>query len=236
VTRRRRTHENAERQREIISALLDAGGAHVTRRLQRCMQVRLARRRGDGWPEVCRSAGCAWCGPTLARRWWRGIERWIVDGGGPVSLVVLPLRHRPGELRAHVAGIRRALRDLRDRTARRNRLWRGVALAGMVAASGEAFVLVRHPGIDRTEVARVLRSRWPGAIIADVGSLSLSWEFSIEHAVGLARASRGVEPLRIVVLARRASIQASRRDVRGPPIADLEPMPLLLYWAELEVS
>lgn len=129
MTRRRQTHEKADGQREVITALRSVGCLRIADRLQRCIEVRLSRRHGDGWPEVCRSAGCEWCGPTLAWRWWRGVARWIVEAGGPVSIVVLPLHRETGYLRAHVARTRRVLRDVRDRTARRNWRWRGVALS-----------------------------------------------------------------------------------------------------------
>jgi hypothetical protein len=225
VTRRRRTHAKAGQQRETIAALREVGGAHAAGRLKRCMEVRLSRRHGSGWPEVCRSPGCRWCGPTLAHGWWRGIERWIVEGGDPVTLAVLPLNHGPGGLRAAVARQRRALRDVRDRAARRNRRWRGVAIAGMAAGDRTALVLVRHPGVTRGEAAQVLRRRWPSAAIGDVWAASPSWEMPVEDAAQLARARRGVEPLRIVVLAQRAD-----RDRGAAPAlsAALEPMPVAL--------
>ena len=129
-------------------------------------------------------------------------------------------------MRAAVARLRRALRDFRDRAARRNGHWRGVAIAGMASADRTAVVLVRHGGIDRAEVADVLHRRWPDAAIGDVGSLSPSWEFAIEDAVELARARRGVEPLRIVVLAQRTSL--TKPSVGRSLAPGLEPMPDLL--------
>jgi hypothetical protein len=90
-----------------------------------------------------------------------------------------------------------------------------VALAGMVTGNASALVLVRHSGIDRVEVADVLRGRWPELTISDLGSASPCWALSVEDAVELARARRGVEPLRIVVLGsvdvqREAMIAAAR--------------------------
>ena len=159
--------------------------------LQRCMEVRLSRRHGSGWPATCRNAGCVWCGPSTARRRWRGIERWITEDDAPVSLAVLPLGPGRGVLRRAVAHLRRALRDVRDRAARRDRRWRGVAIAGMASADGTALLLIRHPGVGRAEVAEALCRRWPGAVVGVAGSLSPSWEMRVEDAVELARARRG---------------------------------------------
>jgi flavin-binding protein dodecin len=97
----------------------------------------------------------------------------------------------------------------------------------MASADRTAVVLIRHPGIARAEVADVLIRRWPDAIIGDVGSLSPTWEFAIEDAVELARARRGVEPLRVVVLAQRASNVDVGAVERGPK-PPIEPMPIVV--------
>lgn len=225
---RPRTYEIAERQREIVAALREADDGHIADRLLRCTEIRLSRRRIDGWPEVCGSAGCRWCGPTLARRWWRGVERWAALDGFQASLVVLSLDRQPGGLRAYTARLRRALRDARDRAARRDRRWRGVALAGMATGNRDLLVLVRHAGIPRAEVADVIRRRWPGVVIGDVGSVSPSWMFTIEDAAEVARTRRGVEPLRVVVLAQRASdVSAPQQTVGQEVQMPVEPMPIV---------
>ena len=230
MTARRSTIDRAGQQREIIAALRKAGDAHVARRLERCMEVRLGRRRGGGWPEVCRSPGCGWCGPTLARRWWRGIERWVAEQDAPASRIVLPLPPRScGRLRARAAVLRRALRDLRDRTARRCWRWRGVAIAGMVGGDGAAVVLVRHPCIAREEVARVFGRRWSGSAVGEVGAASPRWEFASEDAAELALLHRGVEPLRLLVLAQRgAEASAGQRGAAHGSAEPFEPMPIAL--------
>ncbi len=147
----------------------------------------------------------------------------------PVSLAVLPLSGGPASLRARVARTRRALRDVRDRAARRRAPWGGVAVAGMVTGNGTAFVLVSHPGAARQEVAAVLRRRWPAAVVGAVGAAEPSWSMPVEDAAELARTRRGVEPLRIIVLEQRAAkIGARNRTAKhGPPVR-LEPVPVAL--------
>ena len=170
MTAHRRTLVAAAAQERVIAALLATGEVGVADRLDRCMAVRLARRHGAGWIWTCRSAGCSWCRVTLARRWWAGLSRWIVQDDGPVSLAVLPLPHPPGTLRAAVVRLRRALRDVRDRAARRYTPWRSVAMAGMATGGGAAFALVSHPGIARSEAADILPKRWSAAVLLDDGA------------------------------------------------------------------
>jgi hypothetical protein len=147
---------------------------------------------------------------------------WIAEGGEPVSAVVLPLEHRPGGLRAAVSGLRRDCRDVRDRTARQRWRWRGVAIAGIASADGTAVLLVRHPGIGRAEVVEVLRRRWPDVEAGDVAAGAPPSAWSVEDVVELARARRGAEPLRVVVLPQRAS-----RQYRGPSgFPFIQPMPV----------
>ncbi|MBD0272922.1 MAG: hypothetical protein ICV73_13465 [Acetobacteraceae bacterium] len=227
MTARPRTIEKATLQREIITALRAAEDPRAADRLQRCLEVRLSRRHGSGWPWTCRASGCAFCGPAPARRWWRGIERWIGEEGAPVSLVVLPLGRRPGGLRTAVARLRRALRDVRDRAARRRPAWGGVAVAGMATGDDTAFLLVRHHGVSRHEIAAVLRRRWPAAVVGEVGAAEPSWPMSAEGAVELARARRGVEPLRIVVMAQRGVDTFGRGRAAAHDTAEpVAPMPI----------
>ena len=154
--------------------------------------------------------------------------QWITEDGAPVSLAVLHLPRPPGALRAAVVRLRRALRDVRDRTARRHAPWSGVAFAGMATGDGTAFVLVSHPGIARSEVPDILRKRWPVAVLQDVGAAEPSWSMSTEDAAELARIRRGVEPLRLVVLPQRAAEGKgrSRAETVAAPVW-LEPMPII---------
>jgi hypothetical protein len=227
MTARPRTVEKAAVQREIIAALRTSGDLRAADGLQRCAEVRLSRRHGSGWPETCRNPGCVWCGPATARRWSRGIERWIVQDGAPVSLAVLPLHHRPGDLRAAVVRLRRSIRDVRDRAARRSWRWRGVAAAGMATGDAAALLLIRHAGVERAEVAAVLRRRWSAAAIGEVGAAEPSWSLSTADAAELARARRGVEPLRIVILAQRAAdTSAGQRAAVRESAEPFAPMPI----------
>ncbi|MBL6454532.1 hypothetical protein JMJ55_04295 [Belnapia sp. T6] len=78
--------------------------------------------------------------------------------------------------------------------------WRSMALAGMATGDSELLLLVRHAEIDRAEVFDVFERRWPDMTLSAVGSISLTWNLTIEDAVEIAHAKRGVEPLRTVVL------------------------------------
>jgi hypothetical protein len=98
-----------------------------------------------------------------------------------------------------------------------------------MATGDSAYVLVSHPGIERSEVADTLRKRWPAAVLQGVGAVEPSWMMATEDAAELARVRRGVEPLRIVVLPQRAA-DATALDllgVNGAPVA-VEPMPIVL--------
>ena len=225
MTARTRMAEAFSAQAEAVAALLATGDTRAAARLRRCAEARAARRRGDGWPWTCRSAGCAWCRRALLLRWWRGLRSWVEQDGAPVSLAALPLGHEPGRLRAAVSRLRRACRDVRDRAARRSRRWRGVVMAGMATAQGIALVLVGHAGVARAEVVRALSGRWPGAAVGDPAAALPSWIMSAEDAAELARARRGAEPLRVVVAAQRG---ARSGGVDGDAHAWTGPLPVVL--------
>jgi hypothetical protein len=227
MTTRRQMAEMAAMQMRVITALRDSGDARLMDRLVRCTEARLGRRSGDGRPWTCRSAGCSWCRITQGRRWWVGIQHWITAEGGPVSLAILPLAHRPGELRAAVVRQRRAVRDVRDRAVRRRGCWRGVALAGIASGNGTTLLLIRHSAISRAEVAEVINRRWPDAIIREGISASPGWALSVEDAVELAQVTRGVEPLRIVVLPQRTwEVSKFPQFVGQESRMPIEPMPI----------
>ena len=209
-------------QEQVIAALRGGGDSGLADRLARCMAARFGRRSSDGRPWTCRSPGCSWCRTPLLRRWWSGMERWIAAGGEPVSVAVLPLLGRPGGLRSAVSRLRRACRDVRDRAARRWPRWRGVAVAGMAVGGGTAVLLIRHAGLSREEVERMVARRWPDALVGCGARPSPCWAVSVDDAVELAHARRGVEPLRIVVLPQRVHLRGG-----GQPAA-AEPMPVIL--------
>jgi hypothetical protein len=223
MTTQRQMVEMMAMQERIINALWDGGDGYVADRLGRCMAARLGRRHYDGRPWTCRSAGCLWCGKTLMKRWWAGIQRWITLNGAPVSLAVLPCHHDAGHLRATVARLRRACRDIRDRTARKHMRWQAAAMAGM-ALGGTALILIRHPGTTRREITSVLCRKWADAIVRDVGSMAPFWRMPVPDAVEIAHARRGVEPLRMVVLPQKIHRQHSR----GYQPLPVEPMPIVL--------
>jgi hypothetical protein len=159
------------------------------------------------------------------RRWWLGLRHWVEQDGGPVSLAVVPLRYQRGELRAAVARLSRALRDLRDRQATRQARWRSVAVAGMIGSGGVAFLLIRHSSVSRAAIDDILRRRWPGVLIADPDAASPCWRFSAEDAAELAQIGRGVEPLRIVVAAQRCA-GSELQSSAGVIWAAVEPLPI----------
>ena len=228
MTARRRTIEAVAEQERLIAALQGSGDTHVAARLQRCMAAMTTRRQGAGWPWMCRgSGGCVWCRQALGRRWWRGLRHWIMEGGGAATLAVVPLPHSPGGLRPAVRRLRRAVRDVRDRAARRRRAWRAVAIAGMAAGDDQALLLVRRRQIDPEEVAEVFEARWPDAFVGPVGAVEPSWSLTTEDAAELARVRRGVEPLRIVVPPQRvADTGARHRHAALEMPVSLEPMPV----------
>ena len=97
----------------------------------------------------------------------------------------------------------------------------------MATGDDTAFVLVRHPGIARHEVAAVLGRRWPAAVVRKIGAAEPSWSMSVEDAAELARARRGVEPLRIVGLPQRAANTGERHSNTAHESAEpFAPMPI----------
>jgi hypothetical protein len=201
----------------LIAALRAEGAGHVAERLARCMAARAARRR-DAWPWRCRSPGCAWCGPPAARRWWHGLHLWAEGTRETaVTAAVVPA----GGIGA-VPRLRRALRDVRDRAAQADARWRAVAMLGMLETEGRAAVLVVHPvRLPRIVVERALRRRWPGVVLSEVEP-EPSFRFPTGLAAALARARRGMEPLRMVVMPQRP--RASPGEAAGSSAR--EPMPI----------
>lgn len=184
-------------QQQVNEELVARGDRQIALRLQHCQHARMDR--GAGWPWRCRSAGCFFCRRTMMRRWWRGFQMWL--SGPDISLAIIPAR---GDPFAATKSLRRSLRDLRDKAACRCNRWRSVALGGLVGEDC-AVVLVQHDGINRAEVAARWQKRWPDALLIDPDTAEPSADMSVEHAATLARRRRGVETLRIVVPAQRAS-------------------------------
>ena len=103
-------------QQQVIAALYLIGEVDLADRLERCMTARRERRGGDGWPFTCRSAACVWCRRPMIRSWWNGMCQWSAEATS--SLAIIPL-HSSAGLPDAVRRLRRGLRDVRDRMARR---------------------------------------------------------------------------------------------------------------------
>jgi hypothetical protein len=145
-------------QQEVIDALHAMGEPDLAGRLHRCMTARQQRHYGDGWPYTCRSAACFWCRRAMIRGWWAGFCHWS-EAATTSSLAMITMQ-RPADLRDGVRRLRRGIRDVRDRIARRRRMWRTVGFAGMIGGDNTAMVVVSHQGVDRRAVEDTLRSRW----------------------------------------------------------------------------
>ena len=100
-------------------------------------------------------------------------------------------------------------------------------MAGMATGGASAFVLIRHDGVARPGVAAVLGRRWPESIVVEVGAAEPSWTMATGDAAKLARARRGVEPLRVLVRSAR-SVDARARHHTATPGGQvpIDPMPI----------
>jgi hypothetical protein len=133
----------------------------------------------------------------LIQSWWTGIRDWAAPATSSLAIIVL---RSPTGLRNAVQRLRRALRDVRDRTARSRNQWRTVCFAGMVGGDGKALILIEHEGVDRQELLAVLQRRWPEVVLKNLDNEAPTSTVTADNAADLARFRRGVEPLRIVVL------------------------------------
>ena len=96
----------------------------------------------------------------------------------------------------------------------------------MATGDGAALLLIWHAGVERAEVAAILRRRWSAAVIGEVVAAEPSWSLFTADAAELARARRGVEPLRIVILAQRAAdTSAGQRATVRESAEPFAPMP-----------
>jgi hypothetical protein len=203
-------------QQQVIVALRSIGEPDPADRLERCMTARRERRGGDGWPFTCRSAACVWCRRPMIRSWWFGMCGW--SAGAASSLAIMRIGSSTG-LRDGVRRLRRGLRDLRDRMARRQRRWREICFAGMIGGDGRAVVMITHEGVDRHEVEAVMRRRWPDAIVKSLEREEPAVAMTADDAADLGRCRRGVEPLRVVIMPQQ------ERQIASPVI---EPMPVVI--------
>jgi hypothetical protein len=202
-------------QAEVIAALRSHGADDLAARLALCMAVRRERHYGDGWPRICRSVACVWCRRSLIGGWWNGMCHWSSEATMS-SLAIVPLKSSAGLCDA-VRRLRRSLRDVRDRMARRRWRWRSVSFAGMAGGDHRAMVMVLHDGADRREVRDVLGRRWPDVVLKGLEQEEPTVALSASDAADLARCRRGVEPLRIVILAQQDQ-QAIISPIIEPPV------------------
>lgn len=105
----------------------------------------------------------------------------------------------PGDPINAMRKLRKGLRDVRDRTARKDHRWGAVAMAGLVDGD-RALLLVQHHGIDRASLWSVLERRWPGVLLTDPGCIEPASAMTVGDAAALACRRRGLEPIRIIIL------------------------------------
>jgi hypothetical protein len=204
-------------QEEVIVALHAIGDYDLANRLERCMTARRERHHGDGWPRTCRSAACVWCRRPMMRSWWAGMCQWTATAS-MWSLAIMWI-DSPTGFRNGIRRLRRGLRDVRDRMARRHRRWREVCFSGMAGGHHMALVMITHEGIDRWEVQDLLRHRWPDLVMKSLEHEEPTWAMTADDAADLGRCRRGVEPLRIVIMPQ------FDRKVASPIV---EPLPVLV--------
>jgi hypothetical protein len=206
-------------QQEVIAVLYEIGEPVLADRLKRCMTARQERHYGDGWPFSCRTSGCYWCRRAMVRGWWEGMRYWSA-AAKTSSLAIIPIRS-PAGLADAARRLRRGLRDVRDRTARRYKRWRTVSYAGMIGGDHAAMVMISHDGVDRRDVLDVLRRRWPDVVLKGLELEEPAWTMTPDEAADLGGRRRGVEPLRILVMPQKIT----RMTVAAAPV--IEAMPVL---------
>ena len=183
-------------QQAAICALLAIDEPDLAARLGRCMTAHRSRQGGDGRQFSCQSAACVWCRRAMIRGWWTGMCNWAEATS---SLAILSFGSSVCLPNA-AQHLRRAMRDVRDRVARRRNQWREVGFAGMIGGDRRAMVMVSHEGVGRCEVLDVLRRRWPDVLVKKLGQEEPTWEMLPDDAAELGRCRRGVEPLRVVIM------------------------------------
>ncbi len=208
-------------QQQVIETLNKIGDLDLAARLQRCMDARRKRHYGDGWPYSCRTPACHWCRRAMVLGWWAGMRYWS-EGAQTSSLAIISIQS-PAGLPDAVRRLRRGLRDVRDRAARRFKRWRTVSFVGMIGGDHRALVMISHENVERRELHDVLWRRWPEMTLNSLEHEEPMWEMSAQDAADLGRRRRGVEPLRILVMPQKIS----RATVSPVPII-LEPMPVIV--------
>jgi len=183
MTTEREMEISYAKQQQVISLLNKIGHHDLAARLERCTTARQQRHYGDGWPYSCRSSACFWCRRAMVRGWWAGIRYWS-EAAATLSLAIISIRS-PAGLSDAARRLRRGLRDVRDRTARRFRRWRTVSFAGMTGGDHRSLVLISHLGIDRQDVLDVLNRRWPDVVLKDLAQEEPTWTMTPGEAADL---------------------------------------------------
>ena len=137
-----------------------------------------------------------------------------------MSLAIIPTLSPTGLLDA-ARWLRRGIRDVRDRAARRWRQWRTVSFAGLMGGDHKALIIVAHQGVDRREVLDLLGRRWPDVVVKSLEHEEPTWEMTADDAAHLGSRRRGVEPLRVVIISQKV-----KRVTVAPMV--VEPMPVVV--------
>jgi hypothetical protein len=153
----------------------------------------------------------------MIRSWWNGMRQWTAEAT-TWSLAIIPMNSQAG-LPDAIRRLRRGLRDVRDRMARRRNRWRGGLLRWHRRRRRHGVDADHHEGIDRHEVEAVLRRRWPNAVVKELEQEAPTVAMLPGDAANLGQCRRGVEPLRIVIPAAAGSandhLARHRADANG---------------------
>jgi hypothetical protein len=93
----------------------------------------------------------------------------------------------------------------------------------MMGGDHRALIIIAHHGVDRRVVLVVLGRRWPSVVLKDLAQEEPVWVMAAMDAADLGHCRRGVEPLRIAVMAQKV-----QRVVVVPVPVIVEPMPVTL--------
>jgi hypothetical protein len=133
-------HDKEARATALTAALRgsgEPGQIDLADRLQRCQRGRADRRQGipSDWPPMCRSVACPFCHRWLAKGWRARAAAQMAHADNEACSMVTVMLARSGRLdaiRDVVHDLRVALRNLRDRLARKDRRWCTMEMVGVV--------------------------------------------------------------------------------------------------------
>lgn len=184
-----------EIQAHVIALLVDQGHVEAASRLAACQANRIISPT-SAWRARCRNPGCYSCWNGELDNLWSTYRRWSAEDLNtfPVAL--------PADIERLAVPLRRSLRDLRDREARRDPKWSDVAFYG--AVEGHRAVLRVSPWrVPPKAATAVLRRLWPDLDVLDADCCPTPMtDPHLRAALAIRR--RGSEPLRIEVQPQRA--------------------------------